>query len=186
MVSNCSIPSTLFLSLFFPSSFHTGRPLFGITFHFIPFCWLSFSVAATILTSNLKIILCCSIGLPKCVAWMYYLYTVCTVLVRNWLFIVQVFAQTGLVSFIEHGESLLLNEDAGPQMSPGTRGSPKAAVSSIKAILVNCDGPMFQYTPIFDQNVLQLVSKPYTILFPWILTALEVFLHWLSGSSWMK
>ena len=68
------------------------------------------------------------------------------------------FAQTGLVSFIEHGESLLLNQDAGPQMSPAIRGSPKAAVSSIKAILVNCDGPMFQYTPIFDQNILQLVS----------------------------
>ena len=74
------------------------------------------------------------------------------------LLLAQVFAQTGLMSFIEHGESLLLNQDAGRQMSPGTRGSPKAAVSSIKAVLVNCDGPMFQYTPIFDQNILQLVS----------------------------
>lgn len=66
--------------------------------------------------------------------------------------------QTGLMSFIEHAESLLLNQDAGPQTSPGTRGSPKATVSSIKAILVNCEGPMFQYTPIFDQSILQLVS----------------------------
>ena len=47
-------------------------------------------------------------------------------------------------------------------MSPGIRGSPKAVVSSIKAILVNCDGPMFQYTPIFDHSVLQLVSKPHS------------------------
>ena len=62
--------------------------------------------------------------------------------------------------FIEHGESLLLNR--GEQMSPGTRLSPKPAVSSIKAVLALCDGSMFQYTSLFDQNVLQLVSVLYS------------------------
>ena len=97
---------------------------------------------------------------------LYRTAKVCNMVILSalgfWLVLVQVFSQSDLVSFIENGESLLLNQDAGPQMSPGTRGSPKPAVSSIKATLVNCDGPMFQYTPIFDQNVLQLVSKRHT------------------------
>ena len=75
-----------------------------------------------------------------------------------YILITQIFAQTGLMSFIEHGESLLLNHDIGRQTSPVTRGTPKAVVSSIKAVLVNCDGPMFQYSPIFDESMLQMVS----------------------------
>ena len=88
------------------------------------------------------------------------------------------------MSFIEHGESLLLNQDAGPQMSPGTRGSPKAAVSSIKAILVNCDGPMFQYTPIFDRNVLQLVSKPHTVCLKQV-GAIKCRFHVCMAKGWL-
>ena len=63
------------------------------------------------------------------------------------------------MAFIVYGESLLLSHDSGRQTSPISRGSPK--VSSIKAVFVNCDGPMFQYSPIFNENnmhILQLVS----------------------------
>ena len=60
------------------------------------------------------------------------------------------------------GESLLLNQHTERQASPVIKGSPKSAVSSIKAVIVNCSGPMFQYSPIFDENAhtcsLQVVS----------------------------
>ena len=63
------------------------------------------------------------------------------------------------MNFIEDGESLLLSYDIGRQLSPNFRGSPKSSVSSIKAVLVNCDGPMFQYSPLFEESNLQLVRE---------------------------
>ena len=80
------------------------------------------------------------------------------------------------MDFVEYGESLLLSHDAEKQTSPLTRGSPKVAVSSIKAVMVHCEGPMFQYSPMFDENILHLVSATVCVIYMclWIFCLLSV------------
>lgn len=67
----------------------------------------------------------------------------------------QVFSQFKLREFIERGEHLLFSPSRpSPQM-----GSQMAASSNIKAVFVKCEGAMFHYNSLFDQNTLELVSS---------------------------
>ncbi len=65
----------------------------------------------------------------------------------------QVFALPELMGFIRHGEDLLLDST---HNSP-RRNSPSSA-SSIKAMYVDCVGPLFDHISLFGQDTQNAVS----------------------------
>ena len=59
------------------------------------------------------------------------------------------------IDYCSSGESLLLNPD--PSYS-SSRTSPVVDACSIKALLMDLDGPMFNYQPLFAEDTLAAVS----------------------------